>query len=104
MRRPRRPGAPWPPVPGRLPPMLMAAQGLASAIDALRHVECRRIFSEMIGARIKTRLELQDAIQLVRDIKGATADRTVVLTVRERKRLARIAAELMTGTCGTTRP
>jgi hypothetical protein len=70
----------------------------------VKHLECRRIFSEKIGTRIKIRPELQNAIQLARDIKGAAPDQTVVLTVHERKRPARNAAELMTGTCGTTKP
>jgi Resolvase, N terminal domain len=74
----------------------VTTQELASQIDALQHAECRRIFSEKISTRIRIRPELQNAIQLVRDIKGAAPDQTVILTVHEIKRLARNAAELMT--------
>jgi hypothetical protein len=49
----------------------VATQELASQIDALKHVECPRIFSEKIGTRIKIRPELQNAIRLARDINGA---------------------------------
>ena len=66
----------------------VATQELASQIDALKHVECPKIFSEKIGTRIKICPELQNAIRLARDIKGAAPDQTVVLTVHEMKRLA----------------
>ena len=50
-----------------------ATQELASQIEALERACCRTIFSEKISNRIKVRPELQRALQLARDIKGAAA-------------------------------
>ncbi|MFE5518380.1 recombinase family protein [Streptomyces virginiae] len=72
-----------------------AQQELASQLAALEPV-CKRIFSEKISTRIKTRPELEKALKLAYDIKEASPDQEVVLTVHELKRLARNAAELMT--------
>jgi DNA invertase Pin-like site-specific DNA recombinase len=72
-----------------------AQQELASQLAALEPV-CKRIFSEKISTRIKTRPELEKALKLAYDIKEAAPDQEVILTVHELKRLARNAAELMT--------
>lgn len=72
-----------------------ARQELASQLAALEPV-CKRIFSEKISTRIKTRPELEKALKLAYDIKEAAPDQEVILTVHELKRLARNAAELMT--------
>ncbi|WP_324197181.1 recombinase family protein [Streptomyces sp. NRRL B-1677] len=72
-----------------------AQQELQSQLDALAPV-CKRIFSEKISTRIKTRPELEKALKLAYDIKEAAPDQEVILTVHELKRLARNAAELMT--------
>lgn len=72
-----------------------AQQELQSQLDALRPV-CKRIFSEKISTRVKTRPELEKALKLAYDIKEAAPDQEVILTVHELKRLARNAAELMT--------
>ncbi|WP_065848421.1 recombinase family protein [Streptomyces mutomycini] len=72
-----------------------ASQELASQRAALEPV-CKRIFSEKISTRIKTRPELEKALKLAYDIKEAAPDQEVILTVHELKRLARNAAELMT--------
>jgi len=73
-----------------------AQQDLASQLEALQAVHCTRIFSEKISTRIKVRPELEAALRLARDITQAAPDQPVILTVHELKRLARIAAELMT--------
>ncbi len=72
-----------------------AQQELQSQLDALAPV-CKRIFSEKISTRVKTRPELEKALGLAYDIKEAAPDQEVILTVHELKRLARNAAELMT--------
>ena len=72
-----------------------AQQELQSQLDALGPV-CKRIFSEKISTRVKTRPELEKALKLAYDIKEAAPDQEVVLAVHELKRLARNAAELMT--------
>ncbi|WJD99499.1 recombinase family protein [Streptomyces antimycoticus] len=72
-----------------------AQQELASQLAALEPV-CKRIFSEKISTRVKTRPELQKALKLAYDIKETAPDQEVILTVHELKRLARNAAELMT--------
>ncbi|MDT0448034.1 recombinase family protein [Streptomyces sp. DSM 40473] len=72
-----------------------AQQELQSQLDALAPV-CKRIFSEKISTRAKTRPELEKALKLAYDIKEAAPDQEVILTVHEPKRLARNAAELMT--------
>ncbi|MFB7324765.1 recombinase family protein [Streptomyces sp. NPDC056190] len=72
-----------------------AQQELASQLAALEPV-CKRIFSEKISTRVKTRPELEKALKLAYDIKEAAPDQEVILTVHELKRLARNAAELMT--------
>jgi DNA invertase Pin-like site-specific DNA recombinase len=72
-----------------------AQQELASQLAALEPI-CKRIFSEKISTRIKTRPELEKALKLAYDIKEAAPDQEVILTVHELKRLARNAAELMT--------
>nr|WP_237331693.1 recombinase family protein [Streptomyces mexicanus] len=64
-------------------------------MDALEPV-CKRIFSEKISTRVKTRPKLEAALKLAYDIKEAAPDQEVILTVHELKRLARNAAELMT--------
>ncbi|WP_345584321.1 recombinase family protein [Streptomyces prasinosporus] len=72
-----------------------AQQELQSQLDALRPV-CKRIFSEKISTRVKTRPKLEAALKLAYDIKEAAPDQEVPLTVHELKRLARNTAELMT--------
>ncbi|MGW0844249.1 recombinase family protein [Streptomyces sp. NPDC002787] len=72
-----------------------AQQELQSQLDALEPV-CKRIFSEKISTRVKTRPKLEAALKLAYDIKEAAPDQEVILTVHELKRLARNAAELMT--------
>lgn len=72
-----------------------AQQELASQLAALEPV-CRRIFSEKISTRVKTRPEPEKALKLAYDIKEAAPDQEVILTVHDLKRLARNAAELMT--------
>lgn len=72
-----------------------AQQELQSQLDALGPV-CKRMFSEKISTRVKTRPELEKALKLAYDIKEAAPDQEVILTVHELKRLARNAAELMT--------
>ena len=73
-----------------------AQQELASQLDALALADCKRIFSEKISTRVKTRPELEKALKLAYDIKEAAPNQEVILTVHELKRLARNAAELMT--------
>ncbi|MGW2741859.1 recombinase family protein [Streptomyces sp. NPDC001450] len=72
-----------------------AQQELQSQLDALEPL-CKRIFSEKISTRVKTRPKLEQALKLAYDIKEAAPDQEVILTVHELKRLARNAAELMT--------
>jgi DNA invertase Pin-like site-specific DNA recombinase len=72
-----------------------AQQELQSQLDALEPL-CKRIFSEKISTRVKTRPKLEEALKLAYDIKEAAPDQEVILTVHELKRLARNAAELMT--------
>ncbi|MFE9007403.1 recombinase family protein [Streptomyces sp. NPDC007875] len=107
----RGPGRPWKPGPpveqAPAPPTARpirigyarcstAQQELASQLDALGRANCKRVFSEKISTRIKTRPELEKALRLAYDIKDAAPDQEVILTVHELKRLARNAAELMT--------
>ncbi|WP_455771599.1 recombinase family protein [Streptomyces hygroscopicus] len=106
-RGPGRPWKPGPPVeaapaaPAAKPIRIgyarcsTAQQELQSQLDALRPV-CKRIFSEKISTRVKTRPKLEAALKLAYDIKEAAPDQEVILTVHELKRLARNAAELMT--------
>lgn len=106
-RGPRRPWKAGPPAPALLAAVAAkpirigyarcstAQQELASQLAALEPI-CKRIFSEKISARIKTRPELEKALKLAYDIKEAAPDQEVILTVHELKRLARNAAELMT--------
>jgi DNA invertase Pin-like site-specific DNA recombinase len=106
----RGPGRPWKPgPPAEALPAAAAAkpirigyarcstaqQELQSQLDALEPV-CKRIFSEKISTRVKTRPKLEAALKLAYDIKEAAPDQEVILTVHELKRLARNAAELMT--------
>ncbi|WP_225101355.1 recombinase family protein [Streptomyces sp. CoH27] len=79
-----------------------ARQELQSQLDALRPV-CKLIFSEKISTRVKTRPKLEEALKLAEealklayDSKEAAPDQEDILTIRELKRLARNAAELMT--------
>nr|WP_256114333.1 recombinase family protein [Streptomyces sp. MnatMP-M27] len=72
-----------------------AQQELASQLDALGRANCKRVFSEKISTRIKTRPELEKALRLAYDIKDAAPDQEVILTVHELKHLARNATELM---------
>ncbi|MFJ3981328.1 recombinase family protein [Streptomyces fungicidicus] len=81
--------------PDRLCPLFDAQQELASQLAPLEPV-CKRIFSEKISTRIKTRPELEKALRLAYDITEAAPDQEVILTVHELMRLARNAAELMT--------
>ena len=74
----------------------VATQELASQVDAQNTPNANGSSPRKISTRIKIRPELQNAIQLARDIKEAAPDQTVILTVHEMKRLARNAAELMT--------
>jgi DNA invertase Pin-like site-specific DNA recombinase len=73
-----------------------AQQELQSQLDALARANCKRVFSEKISTRVKTRPELEKALKLAYDIREAAPDQEVILTVHELKRLARNAAELMT--------
>lgn len=106
----RAPGRPWkacprveaPPVAATAKPIRIgyarcstAQQELASQLAAFEPV-CKRIFSEKISTRIKTRPELEKALNLAYDIKEAAPDQEVILTVPELERLARNATELMT--------
>ena len=75
-------------------------RNLASQLAALQEAGCTRVFSEKISTRIRVRPELQQALRLCRDIKDAAPDQAVILTVREMKRLARNAAELMPPVAG----
>jgi DNA invertase Pin-like site-specific DNA recombinase len=108
----RSPGRPWSPgpdvdvgaaeVPAGMPIRIgyarcsTARQELASQLAALEEAGCTRVFSEKISTRVKVRPELEQALRLCQDIKGAAPDQTVILAVHEMKRLARNAAELMT--------
>ncbi|WP_196943293.1 recombinase family protein [Streptomyces sclerotialus] len=58
--------------------------------------ECKRIFSDKISTRIRTRPEPEKALKLAYDIKEAAPGQEAILTVHELKRLAHNAAELMT--------
>ncbi|MFJ6527279.1 recombinase family protein [Streptomyces longwoodensis] len=106
----RGPGRPWQPGPpveaapaaATLQPIRIgyarcstAHQELQSQLDALAPV-CKRIFSEKISTRVKTRPELEKALKLAYDIKESAPEQEVILTVLELKHLARCAAELMT--------
>ncbi|MFD9864965.1 recombinase family protein [Streptomyces alboflavus] len=71
-------------------------QELQSQLDALERAHCKRIFSEKVSTRVKVRPELEKALSLAREIKGAAPDQSVVLVAHEMKRLARSAVELMT--------
>lgn len=73
-----------------------AQQELDSQLAALAAADCKRVFSEKISTRVRTRPELEKALKLAYDIKEAAPDQPVILTVHELKRLARNAAELMT--------
>lgn len=77
-----------------------ARQELASQLEALRHAECHKIFSEQISTRIKVRPELEKALALAHQFKEAAPETPVIFTVHELKRLARNAAELMTLSAG----
>ena len=108
----RSPGRPWAPgpavdagtaeVPAGLPIRIgyarcsTARQELASQLAALEAAGCTRVFSEKISTRVRVRPELEQALRLCRDIKGAAPGQVVILAVHEMKRLARNAAELMT--------
>jgi DNA invertase Pin-like site-specific DNA recombinase len=107
----REPGRPWKPGPPaeaapaepaakpiriRYARCSTAQQELASQLDALARVKCKRVFSEKISTRMKNRPKLEDALKLAYDIREAAPDQEVILTVHELKRLARNAAELMT--------
>lgn len=70
-------------------------QELQSQLDALERANCRRVFSEKVSTRVKVRPELEKALSLSREIKGAAPDQAVVLVAHEMKRLARSAVELM---------
>jgi DNA invertase Pin-like site-specific DNA recombinase len=73
-----------------------ARQELASQLEALRRSEGHKVFSEQTSTGIKVRPELEKALALARQFKGAAAPETpVIFTVHELKRLARNAAELM---------
>lgn len=72
-----------------------AQQDLQTQLDALAGADCRRIFSEKISSRVKTRPELDNALGIAGEIKQAAPDQPVILCVHEMKRLARNAAELM---------
>lgn len=106
----RGPGIPWkpgPPVEAAEPqpagaPIRIgyarcstAQQDLQIQLDALESAQCKRIFSEKISSRIKVRPEFGKALALAHDIKQATPDQPVILTVHELTRPARNAAELM---------
>ncbi|MDH3039227.1 recombinase family protein [Streptomyces sp. TRM75561] len=107
----REPGRPWKPgPPAEAAPAELAAkpirigyarcstaqQELASQLDALARAKCKRVFSEKISTRVKTRPKLEEALKLACDIREAAPDQEVILTVHELKRLARNAVELMT--------
>lgn len=90
----RVPGRPWKPAPPvEAAPAASTAepirigyarcsttqQELQSQLDALGPV-CKRIFSEKISTRVKTRPELEKALKLAYDIKEAAPDQEVILT------------------------
>ena len=76
--------------------MLDRPVGTPAQLDALALAQCKRVFSEKIGTRVKVRPALEEALKLAYNIKEAAPDQEVMLTVHELKRLARNAAELMT--------
>ncbi|WP_405961899.1 recombinase family protein [Streptomyces sp. NBC_00024] len=69
--RPRRPPR-WPSRSGSGNARCSTArQELASQLNALARADCKRIFSEKISTRVKTRPELEKALKLAYDIKEA---------------------------------
>lgn len=56
-----------------------AEQELASQLEALKAAQCRKVFSEKISTRIKTRSELQKALALAHQFKEAAPDQPVIL-------------------------
>ena len=73
-----------------------ARQELASQLEALRRVECHKIFHEQISTRVRVRPELEKALALAHQFKEAAPETPVIFTVHELKRLARNATELLT--------
>ncbi|MCM2394075.1 recombinase family protein [Streptomyces albipurpureus] len=51
-----------------------ARRELASQLEALRRAECHKVFSERISTRVKVRPELEKALALARQFKGAAPD------------------------------
>ncbi|MCG5217322.1 recombinase family protein [Streptosporangium soli] len=90
-RAPRRPWKPGPPV--EAAPAAAAAnpirigyarcstaqQELQSQLDALALANCKRVFSEKISIRVKTRPELEKALKLAYDIKEAAPGQEAIL-------------------------
>jgi hypothetical protein len=86
-RGPGRPWKPGPPVeqvpaaPAAKPIRIgyarcsTAQQELASQLDALALAHCKRVFSEKISTRVKTRPELEKALKIAYDIKEAAPTR-----------------------------
>jgi hypothetical protein len=66
----------------------------ASQLAALEPA-CKRICSEKIFTRIKTRPELEKALKLACDLKEAAPEQEVIPSAHELRRPARNAAELM---------
>ncbi|MFE5735597.1 recombinase family protein [Streptomyces celluloflavus] len=78
-----------------------ARQELASQLEALHRAERHKVFKEQISPWFKVRPELAKALAPAHQLKEATSETPVILTVHELKRLARNAAELMkTSRCG----
>ncbi|MFD9069804.1 recombinase family protein [Streptomyces lasiicapitis] len=79
-----------------------ARQELASQLEALRRAQCHKVYKvykvykEQISTRVKVRPELEKALALAHQFKGAAPETPIIFTVHELKRLARNAAELMT--------
>ncbi|MEA5363010.1 recombinase family protein [Amycolatopsis sp., V23-08] len=71
-----------------------ASPDLDRQLGALTTARCDHVFAEQVGARIKTRAELEKALAI--GSTRAAPGRTVILTVHELKRLARTTAELIT--------
>jgi hypothetical protein len=72
-----------------------ARQEPASQLEALHRAECRKVFKGQISTRVKVRPELEKALALAHQFKGAAPETPIIFTVHELKRLARNAPELM---------
>ncbi len=69
---------------------------LRGQLDALQAAQCQHLFSEQVGASVKARPELDNALTLASGFTQTAPGQPVILTVHELKRLARNSAELIT--------